>query len=83
MPITDLLRGSKQVPSTRKAFEFKRPTIGEFQARACYEIGDNPRYKNFVSPGLGHNTRSGMNGYAPNVPTPDFNFPSMEAHAQR
>ena len=77
------MAGSEQIPSARKPLELMRSTFGETQARAGDEIGYDPRYQDFVRLRLRHDARGGMDGYATDVPAPDFDFAGMEARAQR
>ena len=77
------MAGGEQIPSSRKPLELVRSTPGEAQARAGDEVGYDPRHKDLVRVGLGHDARCGMNGNAADVPASDFDFAGMKASAQR
>ena len=79
-PKTDIhldTRG-KQIPSARKALEFMRAALGEFQAGAGHEVSHNSRNENFAGLRLGHDAGRGVHSYASNIPASDFDLAGMQ-----
>jgi len=74
---------SKQIPSARKAFKLVRSAIGEFQTCSGHKIGHDPRDKDLVGVGLGHDASRGVHGNTADIPASDFDLASVKARAQR
>lgn len=74
---------SKEIPSVRKALKLVRSAIRESQTCSGYKIGHDPRDKDLVSFGLGHDASRDVHGNTADIPTSDFDLTGVKARAQR
>jgi hypothetical protein len=83
VPMSVSLGGGKQIPSTRKALEFKGSAFGKFQAGAGDKVSDHPRYQYLVRSRLRHNSRGSVHRNATDILSPNFDLAGVQACAER
>jgi hypothetical protein len=59
-----------------------RSALGEFQARAGDQVGDDSRNQDFARLGLPHDASRRVHRYATNFPASYFDFAGVETRAQ-